>query len=514
MIHIICNSIECYIEDTVEANLLNKDIYKDIENKLSYVDKNKAFIKTANQDKRWSDNLETSVSLYNKKTRKFPAGLLDLCIKALKYWEIDYKVTDTTTYSLTRVSDEIVIPEWAYKHQLDMLKAALKGKKGIIEAAPSSGKSLTIAWLLSQFTNTKALIIVPRINLCNQLYKTLKENLPQFKVDKLSGEDKTFTDSTDILVAVVNSAAKLVENNPNVFNHINFLIADEGHRATTETFKTILYSCVNTEYKLGFSGTPSKSLLSKAYFGDVQIKIDEKRLIDNNIIVEPDYITYKIDKPNIRYSYIKQNNELLYVDDVGRPTFNNKPPYNSVYTECVAHNKSRNQTIVDISKYLLELPSRKGPIVVFIEWQDIHGSELVKLYKQNNIDITFLNGLTSNKERDKIIKNLRDNKLDIVLATNVVAEGTDIVNLEFAIIADGRKNGEHSAGVIQKVGRIIRKDVSNNKNRCIAIDIADTEAFYLHSAAKCRVAAFKTRYGNKKVYAVSNLEELNKILEL
>lgn len=513
MINIICNSIECYIEDNVKANLLDKEIYKDIENRLSYVDKNKAFIKTANSDKRWSDNLETSVSLYDKKTRRFPAGLLDLFVKGLKYWEVDYKITNTSTYSLTRVSDSIVTPDWAYKHQLEMIEAALNGKNGIIQAAPSAGKSLTIAWLLSQFTNTKALIVVPKVNLCNQLHKTLMEALPQFKVDKLSGEFKTFDDKTDILVAVANSAAILVQGNTNVFNYINFLISDECHRATTETFKTILYGCVNTEYKLGFSGTPSTSLLSKAYFGDVQIKIDEERLIDNNIIIEPDYISYKIDKPNIRYPFIKKDNELLYVDDNGRPTFNNKPPYNLVYTECVAHNKSRNQTIVDISKHLLDLPSRKGPIVVFIEWQDIHGTELVNVYKQNNINVTFLNGLTSNKDRDKILKSLRDNKIQIVLATNVVAEGTDIINLEFAIIADGRKNGEHSLGVIQKVGRIIRKDTAGNKTRCVAIDIADAEPFYLQTASKCREAAFKSRYGNKKVYKVSNLQELNKILE-
>ena len=292
------------------------------------------------------------------------------------------------------------------------------------------------------------------------------------------------------------------------------MCCDEAQKAINETFRTILYSCINTEYKLGFSGTPSKSLLSKAYFGDVQIKIDEQRLIDNNIIVEPDYIVYKIDKPKTRYPHIKRDNELLYIDDNGKPTFNNKPPYINVYTEAVAYNKSRNQTIVDISKYLLELPGRKGPIVVFIEWQDIHGTELVNLYKENNINITFLNGLTSNKERDKIIKNLRDNKLDIVLATNVVAEGTDIINLEFAIIADGRKNGENSAGVIQKVGRIIRKNIAGGKNRCIAIDIADTEPFYLQSASRCREAAFKSRYGNKKLYKVSTLDELNKILEL
>lgn len=512
MINIICNAAECYIENNVTANLLDKNIYTEIENKLSYVDKNKAYIKMSNRDARWSDNIQTSISLYNKEERNFPSGLLDLVVKVLKYYTVSYKITDNVTYSLEKVSKDIVIPEWAYSHQFELIDACIKGKRGILMSPTGSGKSKTLAWLLHQFKNVKGLIVVPRVNLCQQLYEELKETLPQFNIGQLNNEYKTFDIDTDILVAVDKSAAMLVKSNPTVFNDINFLAYDEAQKALNETFKTILYSCVNAEYKLGFSATPVISLLSKAYFGDLQLKIQENRLIDEKIIVEPTFISYKVVTPNFKYPFIesKQDEQVLYVDDNGRPTFNNKPPYISVYTQAVALNKLRNQTIVDISKYLLDLPSRKGPIIVFIEWQDIHGTELVEVYKQNNINITFLNGLTSNKERERIIKDLREERIDIVLATNVVAEGTNIVNLEFAIIADGKKTG---GALIQKVGRIVRTDDANNKTRCVAIDISDTDKFYLSNAANSRQEAFKERYGDKKIYTATNLIELNTVLK-
>lgn len=509
MINIICNSAECYIENNVEANLLYKDIYKEISHALSYTDKNKAYIKIKNKDARWSDNIQTAVSLYDPIRRAFPRGLLNLVVKVLVYYDIDFEIIHTSVFNLIRKSNAITTPDWAYTHQVDIIRECLNGKNGIISAPPCSGKSNAIAWLLDQFVNPKALIVVPRINLCNQLYDTLIEILPNLKIDKLSGEDKTFDVNTQVLVAVAPSAAKLAKSNPEVFNSVNILCYDEVQKAINETFRTILYSCINTEYKLGFSGTPLISLLSKAYFGDIQLKIEEKVLVDNNIIVEPSFVSYIIPNPNIRYPYIKTDDNILYVDDKGRPTFNNKPPYYNVYTNSVALNKKRNQTIVDISKYLLHLPTRKGPIIIFIEWQDVHGNELLAMYKAANIDITFLSGLTSTKERDRIIKDLREEKLDIVLATNVIAEGTNIINLEFAVIADGKKSTD---SVIQKIGRVIRKDVVNNKTRCVAIDISDTDQFYLSSAASSRKRAFIDRYGDKKLYKASTVTELNTIL--
>ena len=115
--------------------------------------------------------------------------------------------------------------------------------------------------------------------------------------------------------------------------------------------------------------------------------------------------------------------------------------------------------------------------------------------------------MTTTQERNQIINNLQKGIYDVVLATNVVSEGTDIINLEYAILTDGRKSGSMT---IQKIGRVVRK--AEDKNSCYVIDIADTEPFYLASAAKNREYEVTQRYGADCVNYCKSLEQLIEII--
>lgn len=513
MLKIYCDSARCYLDSSNLDLALNKELLKSILTKLhgilSYEDKNLAFTKM-NAKTRWAANINTRISLYSAEDYSFPRGLLTKVVKHFTYYELAHQVIYTNLDKIPQPVSELVIPDWAYSHQVDIVHHALHNKRCVIQSGTGTGKSFAIGWIINQFKGIKTLVVVPKINLAEQMFNGLTALMPDKVIKIVNSYNKFEGEFTDITIAVINSAVNLCNKYADKLQEVGLLVVDEAHRSATESFKTVSNTCVNAEYRVGLTATPLiNNLLVQAYVGDLAFVVQDSEMVDKKIIIKPTFISYKPDITYRKtYAHRQEKGEIIYLDKQGRPTFNNKPPYADVYKHSLCLNQSRNNLIVDIVKTVKAHPQRKGPIIVFIEWQDIHGTALVEAFAAQDVKIdAYLNGLTTTQERNQIINNLQKGIYDVVLATNVVSEGTDIISLEYAILCDGRVSG---ASVIQKIGRVVRK--AEGKSNCYVIDIADTEFFYLKKAALNRELEVSKRYGKDCIKKCNNLQQLVDII--
>jgi RNA polymerase primary sigma factor len=104
--------------------------------------------------------------------------------------------------------------------------------------------------------NAKAVIVVPTIELMLQWREALGELLPTTKVALLGGGEVGTLVDGDVLIAVVNSAARGVPEQARIVATTRpvLLVADECHRLGAETFSTVLDAPYAAT--LGLSATP------------------------------------------------------------------------------------------------------------------------------------------------------------------------------------------------------------------------------------------------------------------
>ena len=80
--------------------------------------------------------------------------------------------------------------------------------------------------------------------------------------------------------------------------------------------------------------------------------------------------------------------------------------------------------------------------------------ELFKYLKEKNLNVKLLNSDIDQKTRNNVIKELKEDKLDVVVATDVLARGIDIKGLELVINIDIPKDNQY---YVHRIGRTARK---------------------------------------------------------
>ena len=79
--------------------------------------------------------------------------------------------------------------------------------------------------------------------------------------------------------------------------------------------------------------------------------------------------------------------------------------------------------------------------------------DIYKYIKASGLKVQMLNSDIDQKERNRIIKNLKEAKLDVVVATDVLARGIDVKDLELVINYDIPQDNEY---YVHRIGRTAR----------------------------------------------------------
>lgn len=202
------------------------------------------------------------------------------------------------------------------------------------------------------------------------------------------------------------------------FKNLAFVIIDEQHRFGTEQRKKLARKDGLVPHLLSMSATPIPRTLALTLYGDLDLSILDQMPSGRKPIIT-EIITP--DKRENTYEQIKMelnNGRQLYVicPRIDEPDPNKEKALNV-------------KSVKEEAKYLKE-----------------------KIFKDKNIDI--LHSKMTPKEKEEVMNDFKDKKIDILVATSVIEVGVNVPNATIIIIEGAERFG--LSQLHQLRGRVIR----------------------------------------------------------
>ena len=422
---IITNNLSIPIKDINEAfyQFLRKNLI--IHNPIFYDKRAKGF-------STW--NTPKMIYCLNSKGSNYviPRGFLKNIERYLFQNSIPFQIEDRSIKTSNRVFKcKIKI----YNYQKKALQEILKNNTGILEAPPGYGKTI-IALATLVYRKQSTLVIVHTRELLAQWIQKIGDVLGIEKSDiGIIGRGKEKIGKK----ITVSTYQSLVRKNLKILvDKIGYVIVDECHRVPANTFQKVVKE-FKSRYLLGLTATPfRKDKLQKLmflYMGEIIHRID------------PDKISSEL-------KGVDSVLEIRHTDFY--PTFEKVKKYKKII-EALIKDENRNNLIVkdimgeySLDKSILVLTGRKGHCLEISQ----------RLGRKSKHSI--LTGNLSPKARGEILKDFKDKKIRVLIATGqLIGEGIDLPFLEtlFLVFPTSSKTR-----LIQYIGRVQRK----NKGKSIS----------------------------------------------
>lgn len=281
-------------------------------------------------------------------------------------------------------------------HNLQAMRA--EGQTiALVQGATGSGKS-AIGVLDAKSVGKRTLFLAHTKELVYQGYDNFSKLWSDISIGRYV-DDHHETDAYVVCGSIQSVARNLDEFDPNDFE---YLIIDECHHASADTYKKIL-SYFQTSFTLGLTATPERAdgedLLQ--IFQTVAHKLDIQDAVEHGVLVP------------VRCIRIKTNIDL---QDVRINGFK----YNSLDLETKIMVPGRNQLIVDT---YLEYVKDKSTVVFCTSVN--HANEIAALFQQNSINARSISGLTNPAERKKILREYENGNITVLCACDLLNEGWD-----------------------------------------------------------------------------------------
>lgn len=359
--------------------------------------------------------LSYSVDVYGQFPRKkylldakgfFPTGLLNKVLAYLNTHIDVYAIDDNRklpkfTYSRSFVKGTNV--PWIAQGRA--CTAAIMHKHGCISMPTGTGKSVVIS-LIVQSIRVKTLIVVPTVELKNQLKQTLKLQLGSLKG-----------------IEVENISSTRLKK----LNDFECLIIDESHHVAAKTYQTLNKTAWKSAgYRFFLTATPFRNnpeeqLLFEGIAGPVIYELSYKEAIKQKYIIPVQAYYVNLPKQPVEgYSWAQ------------------------VYSELVVNNDIRNGVIASLIASL----KAEGKSVLCLVKEVAHGLELSKM-----ASVAFTSG--QDRETREYIKEFNLGRITALIGTTgILGEGIDTKPAEYVIIAG---LGKAKSAFMQQIGRAVRK---------------------------------------------------------
>lgn len=433
------NEVYAYIE-------AEKYIHQEISEFFKFRVPNHQFM-PAFQNKLW----DGFVRLYNRQDRILYIGLLhhlkDFAKNRNYILDIaeDFDLpTKCDGKQLNDFIEKLKLPFTLNEHQFKGIENCINNERALVISPTSSGKSVII-YSLVRWYNKKTLIIVPTINLVNQLYSDFedysskdKSFSPKTKIRKIY--DGNVSNDGDIVISTWQSIFKLPQK---WFEKFHVVVGDEAHLFKATSLKMIMEKLINAKHRFGMTGTldgtQTNKLTLEALFGSSFQTTTSNELMQKSLIAN-----LNIDCIVLKYpeEYCKANKNLKYHEEI----------------KLLINNDTRNKFICNLA-----LNTKTNTLILF-QYVDDHGRLLYDILKQKNKDQTrkiyFVSGDTPPDEREEIRQAVEHEKNAIIVASvGVFSTGINIKNLDNLIFSSPSKS---QIRTLQSIGRILR--IGNSMN--------------------------------------------------
>lgn len=225
----------------------------------------------------------------------------------------DSTITSTeqiSEYQLNKFIEDLNIHSGKRKidvrdYQQEAVLHALRFKRATLLSPTSSGKSLII-YLIIRYLNSykfqegKGLLLVPTTQLVEQMFSDFQDyssnngfDVENFAHRIYSGKEKT--SGKGLYISTWQSVHNLPED---YFNQFDYIINDEVHLAKGNSITKIVSRCINSQYRIGLTGTLDGTKCF-AKFSKVKTINGDKKICE-------------IEVGDLVQTYNEKNNQLEY----------------------------------------------------------------------------------------------------------------------------------------------------------------------------------------------------------
>jgi len=351
-------------------------------------------------------------------------------------------------------------------YQLDAVKRAMNSiaeiRGALIQMPTGSGKTLVGEALIKVLTDIgklkTAFIIVESQDLLNQWAEELAKVFGKEKIGKLYQNEQSIKEG-GINVVTYQSLYKVVKTyltnvrhsldvNENVlftiYKNVDFILVDEAHHLPADSISTILTVNSNA-VRVGLSATPFREdnrdllLHSLTSVPVVRYKMTDEIFRKLNVLVP-------IKVVNVLVDFLRMYEE----DDKGYDV--NASDDDEISASKIIKMSSRiisEETVQKLALFIAIKLHEKYNLPVIIH--SPYARPLRDMSERFNIPL--LEGQKSDTERGVLLQKLKNNEINVVLATTLVDEGIDIPPLVGLIMLIP---GASRVKLVQRLGRLTR----------------------------------------------------------
>lgn len=361
-----------------------------------------------------------------------------------------------------------------YDYQWQTVEALLK--RGIMIARLSTGAGKTFAAALcTAKINRPTLILTKRQPLLYQFWDRMKD----FGFDPGIVGDNRMLIKPDLTIAMSQTLIKRLECKDDLYepikdylNKVEFIIGEEVHEISDNSYWNIIQNCPNAYYRLGLTATPFMKDKSESNmrllggFGPVGIDVSEKVLIDRGINAKPIFKFATYEKPS----------KLRFTSNYQKAVF-----------EGITHCKERNKIIIE---HVIEAAKKNLPVLVLVQRKE-HGNVLLANLKDTGLKTEYIWGETDNDKRQESLNNLVSRKTEVLIGSTILDVGVDVPAIGLVVMAGG---GKAEVSYRQRIGRGLREKKTGS-NVCFILDFEDSWNTHLNNHYLERLKVIKSTPG-------------------
>lgn len=306
---------------------------------------------------------------------------------------LSFKLTNAQTNVLTEIFKDMT---------------SCKPMNRLVQGDVGSGKTIVaiIAILLAHYNGYQSAFMAPTEILATQHYQSIKDSFENLdiKIELLKGSLKD-SEKKDIKAKLKNGDIDIIIGTHSIleddviFNKLGLVITDEQHRFGVKQRAKISSKGINPD-TLVMTATPIPRTLSLVLYGDLDVSIIDE-LPPGRTKVD----TYAVNS----------NMEKRIMNFVKKQIYEGR----QVYIVC--------------------------PLVEESETMDLNSVEelYIRLKEQyfKEYSISFIHGKMKPKEKDEIMDDFINNKINILLSTTVIEVGVNVVNANTMIIYNAERFG-------------------------------------------------------------------------
>lgn len=295
----------------------------------------------------------------------------------------------------------------------------------LLQGEVGSGKTAVsmVGLYANYLAGYQGALMAPTEILAKQHYYSLKEQFESYgiKVGVLYSsmefekqvKDKIKSGEYDIIVGT-----HALFSNDVVYKNLGFVIADEQHRFGVKQRQALKDKGNNCDFLL-MSATPIPRTLASSIYGDMDISTIE---------------TLPKNRKGCKTYLVKKNSIVDIMDDVIKTLNEGR----QIYIIAAAIEKNENYSAKDVTGLYESLKDKLDP------------------YR-----VSLMHGKLLSEEKDSIMKDFNENKIQVLISTTVVEVGVNVPNATLMIIYDADKFG--LSQIHQLRGRVQR---SSYEGKC------------------------------------------------